>query len=48
MSAVAGVLKDHTALRTLEVASNPIGDAGARALADVLKFELQVLSCLVH
>ena len=43
MSALVEALKDNQNLRTLEVSYNPIGDKGAKALIDVLKFDLKVM-----
>jgi NLR family CARD domain-containing protein 3 len=39
IAAVAAALKGNQTLETLELSYNPIGDKGAKALADVLKYD---------
>ena len=42
IAALAGALRGNDALRTLELGYNPIREKGAQALADVVKYDLQV------
>lgn len=38
----AAALKGNESLRTLELSYNPIGADGAKAFADVVKYDMQV------
>lgn len=41
----AAALKGNETLRTLELSYNPVGADGAKAFADVIKYDMQVRGC---